>query len=213
MSNKNNIDNDFGEIVLYYADWCVYSNKMLPEWAKFEEYAKINFKKLKIKKINCDHEIIVDNGISSYPTIILSENNKKKEYNGDRSLNSFIKFIESNCYDQINESETEIKNLRGTLMTLCYSIHDIISNNSFKMEKNHIEELKDYIETIMIWAFVKEKISISEYEQKIDEVNKKYNDIIKTYNDIIKTYTHTQIKEDNIKEDNIEDEIKINIEI
>lgn len=205
MSNKNNIDNDFGEIVLYYADWCVYSNKMLPEWTKFEEYVKTNFLKLGIKKINCDHEIIVDNGISSYPTIILFSDNKKKEYNGDRSINSFIKFIESNGYDQINESETEIKK-RRTLMTLCYSIHDIISNNSFKMEKNHIEELKDYIETIMIWAFVKEKISMSEYEQKIDEVNKKYNDIIKTY-------TQTQIKEDNIKEDNIEDEIKISIEI
>jgi len=205
--NKNNIDNEFGEIVLYYADWCSYSNKMLPEWAKFEEYAKINFKKLGIKKINCDHEIIVNNEILSYPTIILFSDNKKKEYNGDRSLNSFIKFIGSNGYDQFKELENESeKEIKKTLIGLCYSILDIILNNSAKVEKNHIEELKGYIESVIIWTFVKEKISMSEYKQKIDEINKKYDDLVKTY-------THIQIKEDNIKEDNIEDEIKINIEI
>jgi len=101
---------------------------------------------------------------------------------------------EENIYEEIEneelglnnivdeETKKEIKRLRETLVTLCYSIFDIISSDSLKIEKDHIVELREYVDDILLWTHVKEKISISEYKQKIDEVNKVCNDIVDKYN-------------------------------
>lgn len=77
-----------------------------------------------------------------------------------------------------NETKKEIKRLRETLVTLCYTVFDIISCKTLKINKEYVIELKEYIDDILLWAHVKEKISIAEYKQKIDEVNKACNDVI-----------------------------------
>jgi hypothetical protein len=51
------------------------------------------------------------------------------------------------------------------------------------MEKDHITELKEYVDDILLWVHVKEKISISEYKQKIDELNKVCNEIVEKYSE------------------------------
>jgi heat shock protein 1/8 len=79
------------------------------------------------------------------------------------------------------EIKKEIKRLREILINLCYSIFDILSGNNIKLNQDHVTELKDYIDDILLWSHVKEKISISEYKQKIDEVNKICNDIVDKY--------------------------------
>ncbi|ARF09467.1 Hsp70 protein [Indivirus ILV1] len=79
------------------------------------------------------------------------------------------------------ETKKEIKRLRETLVTLCYTIFDIISCKTLIINKDYILELKEYIDDILLWVHVKEKISLSEYKQKIDEVNKLCNDIVEKY--------------------------------
>lgn len=81
-----------------------------------------------------------------------------------------------------DDIKNEIKRLRDLLVNLCYSIFDIISDHYFNIEKDHMNELKEYIDDILLWTYVKEKISIIEYKQKIDEVNKVCNDIVERYN-------------------------------
>ncbi len=84
--------------------------------------------------------------------------------------------------DEVDEEmKKEIKRLRETLVTLCYTIFDIISCNTLKINEDYIKELKEYVDDILLWAHVKEKISVSEYKQKIDEVNKACNDIVEKY--------------------------------
>lgn len=39
-----------GIITLHYANWCAWSNRLLPEWNKFKLYAEINHKTLKINE-------------------------------------------------------------------------------------------------------------------------------------------------------------------
>ena len=98
MDSEENI---FGKIILFCAEWCVHSNKMLPEWQKFEEYAKTNFIKLEIKKINYDtdqHKIYKN--ILAFPTIMLFQDNQEILYDGNRSMKSFIDFINMNGYEQ-----------------------------------------------------------------------------------------------------------------
>ena len=79
------------------------------------------------------------------------------------------------------ETKKEVKRLRETIVTLCYTIFDIISCKTLKIEKDYITELKEYVDDILLWAHVKEKISISEYKQKIEEVNKACNSIVEKY--------------------------------
>lgn len=93
------------------------------------------------------------------------------------------------------EVKKEIKRVREELVTLCYSIFDIISSGSLQIDSDHTNELKDYVDDILLWAHVKEKISLAEYRQKLDEVNNVCNVIVEKYNDVqIFTENNKEIK-------------------
>jgi molecular chaperone DnaK (HSP70) len=78
-----------------------------------------------------------------------------------------------------DETRKEVKRLRETLVNLCYLIFDILQ--SLQIEQNDMIELREYIDDVLLWVHVKEKISISEYKHKIDEVNKICNEIVEHY--------------------------------
>ena len=76
-------------ITLYYASWCGYSKNFLPTWYELKNfYANIKFIELdcSIKK---NEDLASLNDIPGYPTIIFSDGDKKKEYAGDRTIESF----------------------------------------------------------------------------------------------------------------------------
>lgn len=81
-----------------------------------------------------------------------------------------------------NEKKKEIKRIREDLISLCYSIYEIISSQNINLEKDHLKELKEYVDDVLLWIYVKEKISLMEYQQKIEEVNNVCNQIIDKYN-------------------------------
>lgn len=76
--------------------WCYYSKRMQPEWDKLEKYYKKN-KKVSIKDIDCDKQkkLCKKFNIQKYPTLIRVKNGKKVQYDGERVLASFIKFVEN----------------------------------------------------------------------------------------------------------------------
>ncbi len=93
------------------------------------------------------------------------------------------------------ELKKEIKRLREILVNLCYSIFDIISSDLLAINKDHINELREYIDDILLWTHVKERISVVEYKQKIDEVNKICNNIVDKYNTVFeKNIINKEIK-------------------
>lgn len=89
-----------GEIILYYAMWCGYSRAFVPEWEKFEGYAKSNLPQLKVSKIRCEdgnEETCVQKGIQGYPTVVLYlQNGGEKKFDGQRNLDGLIQFIKQN---------------------------------------------------------------------------------------------------------------------
>ena len=98
--------NQFGEIVLYCAVWCPHSQKMLPEWNRFEDYAKVNFKKLDVSCVNNDNRgIALQKNIIAYPTIMLYRVDKTIEFNESRTVESLIEFIKKNGYNQFEEMQ------------------------------------------------------------------------------------------------------------
>jgi len=85
------------EIVLYYATWCGYSKMFLPEWEKFEEYAKENFEQLIVNKIRCEagnEQICFEKDITGYPTVILYlDDGSEKQFMYERTSEKLIKFV------------------------------------------------------------------------------------------------------------------------
>lgn len=97
------------------------------------------------------------------------------------------------------ETKNEIKRLREVLIALCYSVFEIISSDTINMDKDHIAELKDYVDDVLLWIHVKEKITLSEYKQKIDEVNKICNDFVEKYNNT-NIFTNVYTKKDELEQ-------------
>jgi molecular chaperone DnaK (HSP70) len=85
--------------------------------------------------------------------------------------------------DMAQEEKNELKQLRETMVELCYNIFEIISGTNTKMSKEDKVELRDHIDDILLWVHVKDKIKKVDYIQKIDEINKACDDMMQKYED------------------------------
>lgn len=94
---SNGIQSD---ITLYYANWCGYCKQLLPDWEKFEDYARKNFTNLRVDRVRCEdgnEAVCRQKGVQGYPTIILTNaNGTQKLFDGERSLNGIINFCNNN---------------------------------------------------------------------------------------------------------------------
>jgi len=88
------------EIILYYALWCGYSRQFIPEWEKFEEYAKKNLPNLRVSKVRCEdgnEPVCKEKGVEGYPTVILYlQNGEERICHEERTLSGLIKFVQQN---------------------------------------------------------------------------------------------------------------------
>jgi hypothetical protein len=102
------------------------------------------------------------------------------------------------------EVKKEIRRLREILINLCDSVLEIVSCDCFKINTESVVDLKDCINDTLLWVHVREKISITEYNQKIDDINKTCNEIIEKYNDQQIFEQNTISKNTHIKKSELE---------
>jgi len=81
-----------GILKLYYANWCGWSKKFLPTWDQLENKVK----NVKFEKIDCEKNKGMCENVPGYPFLILEKNGKKVPYNGDRSYEDVVKFLNKN---------------------------------------------------------------------------------------------------------------------
>lgn len=85
------------KVMLFYADWCGWSQKFLPVWKEFTNQCdKLN---ISHETIECTDNELCSNGkynIEGFPTIILEANGNIIEYDGDRSVQSLLDFVKKN---------------------------------------------------------------------------------------------------------------------
>jgi molecular chaperone DnaK (HSP70) len=79
------------------------------------------------------------------------------------------------------QEKEEIKQTRDNLIELCHSIFEVINSDTMNISDKDIKDLRDYIDDVLLWTHVVEKIPKSEYRQKIDEINKTCDEIFKKY--------------------------------
>lgn len=93
---NNNTNNNNYEIVLYYANWCGWCKKFMPEWDQFKQWSNTNLSNVKVTKIDCtnNNNQCQKANVQGFPTVILYKNNQKlTEFNGQRTSNNLINFV------------------------------------------------------------------------------------------------------------------------
>lgn len=94
---KYNIHNP--TLLLFHADWCGHCQHFKPTFEKFSN--AIDKSKLNIIKFNADTDkkYVESFKISGFPALLLNDPKTKRfiEYNGDRSINDLIKFVNENA--------------------------------------------------------------------------------------------------------------------
>ena len=94
---RENYNGDKVKFYNFNTSWCYYSKILQPEWDKLSNYYKNNTK-VKILDIKCDNKknksICKKFNIRKFPTLIKIKSGKQTYYNGKRTLNKFIEFIE-----------------------------------------------------------------------------------------------------------------------
>ena len=84
------------QLVLYYADWCGWSQKILPVWEELE--ASGDVKGVVLRKVECEKQPDGKcKSIQGYPTIILFKGDKEINFNSHpRTKEGILKFLEKN---------------------------------------------------------------------------------------------------------------------
>ena len=96
----NNSKEKTSDIKVYNfnTSWCRYSVMFAPEWSKFESMVENN-KNIKTIDVKCDDEnntlLCQKFDVPGFPSIIIEKDNKPINYEGARSAEAILDYIES----------------------------------------------------------------------------------------------------------------------
>jgi heat shock protein 1/8 len=198
MSEKDKelIRNDITKIL----EWLKEKSYDEREENEYDVVANMIKKKYTILIIKCNND--TDNIVQSQTANITTTSIYDDEEDEKNTNQVFAKLENDQMgFNGLSDPDkNELKELKKSTSDLCYSLIDVISSSNINMEKNHIDELKDYIEDTLLWIHVHEKITKNEYIEKINEINKNCDRVFNYYNEkqseIFKPNNNTSKKEE-----------------
>jgi len=103
------LENNDLVLINFYADWCRFSSMLAPIWDQGADKVATEFsdKKVVLGKVDCPSEGSLGSRfhITKYPTIKVVQNGQlaKKEFRGQRTVDSFVEFVREHVKDPILE--------------------------------------------------------------------------------------------------------------
>jgi len=78
-------------LVEFYAPWCGHCKRLAPTWEELATKASFD-----VAKVDCtvETEVCKVQGVRGYPTIKLFTNGTPVDFQGPRTIDSFLKFVE-----------------------------------------------------------------------------------------------------------------------
>ena len=163
--------------LVFYSPWCGHCHDFFPEYinaSKYAEEKKLNVKFAKID-VSQSHNISERLGIHGIPTVFLIHKNKTFLYDGERTKDGLLKFLDRKLNDDIYKIETlsQIKNyieasrlvLLSTLKNKEQMLYQSFANYSkASMDIQFIscqtdECIKEYNQDIILFKKFDEKIN------------------------------------------------------
>jgi heat shock 70kDa protein 1/2/6/8 len=98
--------------------------------------------------------------------------------NEDDEEKTYVKIVANEFgYDEnVNEDIlNELRRTRDLLIETCHNTLEILGHMDVFLHETIKNEIKDYIEDVLIWIHVQQKISLNEYQQKMNELTEMCN--------------------------------------
>lgn len=90
---ENFADGTGTTVTYYYLPTCPWCQKFTPEWNKFKEAAKANHTQVVEVDASKDPAKAKANGVSAFPTLIITQNGQDTVYAGERSADALMKSV------------------------------------------------------------------------------------------------------------------------
>lgn len=151
----DNIDNTLAsnELVFinFFADWCRFSNLLQPIFDEAADEVMRDFStpgQVVMGKVNCDEETAIASRfqISKYPTLKVIRNGQqaKREYRGQRSKESFVKFVHDQLVDPIQEfanlKQLETLDTKKRVVVGYFDRRDMPEYNTFRRVATNLKD-------------------------------------------------------------------------
>lgn len=95
-----------------------------------------------------------------------------------------IEIEELGIKDLRDINKNEVKEKRNNLILLCNNVSDILNSKNVVIKDEDKTNLLHYIDDVLMWLHISEKITLDEYEQKITDINEQCNNIFDTYDNV-----------------------------
>lgn len=178
-NDVNMISEDIMEVIEWLKEK-IYLDRNIDDFEKINDMLNKKYGTLILKSNSCELN-------KNIKTINTEQNNSTNVYTDDDDNDAIIQYENPNekCYigseNLADNDKIEIDILRNQLITLCSDVSDIIYENNTNIEEDHTQELKYFIDDILLWAHVHQNPTKDDYIDKINIVNDSCNKIFELY--------------------------------
>ena len=177
---ENNIDNDERQKILFDIEIIREVLKMDYDNIEISDYEN------EIKRLGMTYTILtLKIGNTQYNfTGIVNDNNGTSVYQNEEDDNDKIhaKLVanELGYVEDDSNHINELKRVRDSLVEMCNNTLEILNSPCTLLNTETANDLKDFVEDLLVWIHVQEKITIIECNEKMDELTKMCNECVST---------------------------------
>lgn len=122
-------------------------------------------------------------------SIVSDNNNSTNIYDDDDESNILYEKPSNEIENEyigienvVDSDKSEIRILRKQLIDICTDVYDMINSNNMGIADEHVQELKYFIDDILLHIHIHQNPTIQDYIDKINTVNDSCNKIFELYN-------------------------------